>query len=41
MRPDHPPPPQTSARIDAEYAPGEANAAFRTQFGLQGDKTMN
>jgi hypothetical protein len=27
--------------IDAEYAPGEANAAFRKQFGLQGDKAMS
>jgi hypothetical protein len=27
--------------IDAEYVPGEANAAFRKQFGLQGDKAMS
>jgi hypothetical protein len=27
--------------IDAEYAPGETNAAFRKQFGLQGDKAMS
>ena len=27
--------------IDAEYAPGEANTAFRKQFGLQGDKAMS
>lgn len=27
--------------IDAEYAPGLANAAFRKQFGLQGDKAMS
>jgi hypothetical protein len=27
--------------IEAEYAPGEANSAFRKQFGLQGDKAMS
>jgi hypothetical protein len=27
--------------IDAEYAPGDANSAFRKQFGLQGNKTMS
>jgi hypothetical protein len=27
--------------IDAEYAPGETNSAFRKQFGLQGDRAMS
>jgi hypothetical protein len=27
--------------IDAEYAPGGANSAFRKQFGLQGDRAMS
>ena len=27
--------------IDAEYTPGEANTAFRKQFGLQGNKAMS
>jgi hypothetical protein len=27
--------------IDAEYAPGDANSAFRKQFGLQGNKAMS
>jgi hypothetical protein len=27
--------------IDAEYAPGSANSAFRKQFGLQSNKAMS
>jgi len=27
--------------IDAEYPPGDANSAFRKQFGLQGNKAMS
>jgi hypothetical protein len=27
--------------IEAEYPPSEANAAFRRQFGLPGDKAMS
>ena len=27
--------------IDAEYPPGDANSAFRKQFGLQGDGAMS
>jgi hypothetical protein len=32
---------QLQLAIDAEYAPGDANSAFRKQFGLQADKAMS